>query len=211
MPLRELVPRPVKSGLKRLVRTPERVLHPWRRRRARRRLARVAPSTRSVLFVCYGNICRSPVAERLLADSLDEVTRREIRIESTGFHPEEGRSAPPEAVRAAARLDVDVSGHSSRSLQSADGSRGGVEQPVVFVMDPGQTRRYRQTASQVAPEVFVLGDFDPEPVPARRIRDPFGQPAAVFDEVFGRIDRCVLEVAQVLERRGVDELRSTTG
>lgn len=198
----------MKLGLKRLARTPERVLHPWRRRRARRRLARVASSTRSVLFVCYGNICRSPVAERLLADSLDEGAGPEIRIESTGFHPEEGRNSPPEAVRAAARLDVDISGHSSRSLQSGEGSRGGAEQPVVFVMDPGQARRYRQTVSQVAREIFVLGDFDPEPVPARRIRDPFGQPAAVFDEVFGRIDRCILKVAQVLERRDVDELRS---
>lgn len=195
--LREFVPGPLKSGLKHLVRLPDRLLHPWRRRRARERLAEVAPEARSVLFVCYGNICRSPFAARAFEARVTEPLRSRLRVRSTGFYPEEGRSPPREAVRAAAKLDVDVSGHRSRSLISEPAEVGAVGggRAVVFVMDSGQRSQYPRASDGPTLDVFVLGDFDPAPVQRRAIRDPFGHPPPVFDETFERIKRCVEEAA----------------
>lgn len=152
--------------------------------------------SRSVLFVCKGNICRSPFAERAFEASVPEPARSRLRVRSAGFYPEEGRSPPREAVRAAAELGVDVSGHRSRSLASGAGEAGASrdERPVVFVMEPGQKERYRRAAGIPARAVLVLGDFDPEPVERRRIPDPFGRAPEVFEETFARIRRCVDEV-----------------
>src|SRR3989442_1774384 len=52
----------------RLLAVPARLLHPWRRRAARETLRTRA--LRSILVVCHGNICRSPVAAALLRQAL---------------------------------------------------------------------------------------------------------------------------------------------
>lgn len=198
--LRRLVPRPLKQLLKRLVHLPERALHPWRRRRARDELADAIPEADSVMFVCYGNICRSPFAERYFAESLPEGMRDGLRIESSGFHAEEDRPSPTEAVRAAARVGIDLTGHSSSSLLSGLDRDLEALSPIVFVMEPDQGRRFQRTFQGSPRGVFVLGDFDPKPVDRRRIRDPFGAAPGVFAEVFERIQRCSDEIAAIWQR-----------
>ncbi len=62
------------------------------------REARSAWATaRSLLFVCLGNICRSPFAEWLAREHLDE----DRSLLSAGTYPVAGRRAPTEAVAAA--------------------------------------------------------------------------------------------------------------
>jgi len=75
-----------------------------------------------VLFVCLGNICRSPTAEgvmrRLVADAglADAI---EVRSAGTGaWHVGEG--ADTRSARAAKRRGYDLSRHSARRLESAD-------------------------------------------------------------------------------------------
>src|SRR2546422_3500209 len=91
-----------------LLTAPTRLLHPWRRRAARRALSARAP--RSILVVCHGNICRSPFAAVLLQRALGPAG---IRVHSAGFIGP-NRPSPPEAVTAAARYGVNLSDHRSR-------------------------------------------------------------------------------------------------
>src|SRR2546428_8440325 len=93
-----------------LLTAPTRLLHPWRRRAARRALSARAP--RSILVVCHGNICRSPFAAVLLQRALGPAG---IRVHSAGFIGP-NRPSPPEAVTAAARYGVNLSDHPSRVL-----------------------------------------------------------------------------------------------
>lgn len=118
-------------------------------------------------------------------------------MESTGFYAEEGRISPPEAVRAARRYHVDLSDHRSRSVRSGALPTAGGGHAAVFVMEPGQRDRWLRVARMPASRVFVLGDFDPESIGTRSIRDPFGHPEEVFDAVYDRIRRCVDEVARL--------------
>lgn len=83
-----------------------------------------APVRRTVLFVCTGNTCRSPLAEavckRLLADRLncptDELESRGFVVSSAGVMAYPGEAASPGAVVAAAELGADLMAHRSRPV-----------------------------------------------------------------------------------------------
>lgn len=68
-----------------------------------------------LLFVCTGNVCRSPMAEALARRLL---AGREIRVRSAGILGP-GRTATPETVEALARRGLDASSHRSRLLGDA--------------------------------------------------------------------------------------------
>lgn len=69
----------------------------------------------SILFVCSGNTCRSPLAEAL---TRREAARRNLKvtISSAGTFAADGAPASPQSVRAAARRGADLSAHRSRRL-----------------------------------------------------------------------------------------------
>jgi len=176
----------------RLLAAPARLLHPLRRRAARAALRGRAP--RTIVVVCHGNICRSPMAAALLQRALGPAG---IRVESAGFIGP-NRPAPREAVTAAARRGVDLSDHRSRLL-TAD--LVGVADLIV-VMEPEQQRAVCERFGPWPRDVIVLGDLDPAPIEGRTIRDPVNQPMDVFDQSYERIERCVRELVGVLASAG---------
>jgi protein-tyrosine phosphatase len=66
-----------------------------------------------ILFVCKGNICRSPFAEHLLRSRIEN---REIIIESAGINVERPTVPPYEAIQAGKRFGVDLSAHRAKSI-----------------------------------------------------------------------------------------------
>ncbi len=70
-----------------------------------------------VLFVCTGNICRSAFAEEAARSLFDKSV---FEFSSAGTHAVSGAPATDSMVKAAAELDVDVSGHSATSLLECD-------------------------------------------------------------------------------------------
>lgn len=71
----------------------------------------------SILVVCTGNICRSPIAEGLLRDALQRRFGDAAPVvSSAGTRGLEGSDAMPESVWAAQELGVDISGHLGRRL-----------------------------------------------------------------------------------------------
>lgn len=164
-----------------LLTAPGRLLHPLRRRAARDALRGRALS--SVLVVCHGNICRSPFAAALLERALAPLG---IRVASAGFVGP-NRSAPPEAVAAAARRGVDLSAHRSRLL-TPDLAAGA---DLIVAMDAVQQREVRERFGRAWRDLIVLGDLDPAPLGARTIRDPVEQGPEVFEASYARIERCV--------------------
>ncbi|MGR8918361.1 MAG: arsenate reductase/protein-tyrosine-phosphatase family protein [Gammaproteobacteria bacterium] len=75
--------------------------------------------TPAILFVCTGNICRSPMAAGLFALQLGPAAAS-WRIDSAGLHALEGHAPDPLAVAAAAELGADISAARGRQLTAAD-------------------------------------------------------------------------------------------
>lgn len=180
------------SGLKNLA---DRWLHASRRRRAVEAL-RQPMRPGSVLFICYGNICRSPFAAALFrrefGDSVQGLKTRTIR--SAGFTGA-GRSSPPEALVAAEKFGIDLSSHRSAMI-TADVYRAAA---LIVTMSSDQARDLQARFGILNETMLVLADLDPKFGGSRTIRDPWRCPPEVYDESYARIDRCIRELVAVLD------------
>ena len=107
----------------------------------------------SVLFVCTGNTCRSPLAEAL-------AHRNGLDASSAGVDPAAGDGAAPHAVRVAERAGLDLSGHTPTAVTAAGVSAA----DRVVAMDPSVARRLR--------DEFDLGDTN---LTVWSIPDPYGR------------------------------------
>lgn len=168
------------------------LLHPLRRRAALRRLARRGP-TPTVLFVCLGNICRSPYAAATFSKKLGALWSSRVRVDSAGFLGP-GRPAPQHALDVAGRHGIDLSAHRSQ-LVSPD---IWAVAELVVVMEPAQRGLLEALFGRGTREIINLGDLDPRPARTRAIADPVGQPPASFVESYARIDRCVEQLVRVM-------------
>lgn len=71
----------------------------------------------SVLFVCSGNTCRSPMAEAIARKLLAQRGLEDTQVASAGTGAGEGLPATDEAQRAVAALGCDLSAHRSQPLR----------------------------------------------------------------------------------------------
>jgi protein-tyrosine-phosphatase/predicted ATP-grasp superfamily ATP-dependent carboligase len=133
-------------------------------RRHRALLQRLAATggPHRILFLCYGNICRSPLAATLAGQRL-----RGVEIESAGFHQQEGRSCPEKIQCIGNSFGVDLSGHRSRRvtvelLANAD---------LVIAMDKENLNCLGSKFSDVLERTTLLGLFGNPPAVA--IADPY--------------------------------------
>ena len=69
---------------------------------------------KTILFICTGNVCRSPMAEGLFRRAV--AGRGEFRVFSAGLGAVDGQPPTPHSVTAMRELGVDISGQRSRML-----------------------------------------------------------------------------------------------
>ena len=191
----------LRSLAREALRYSERLLHPWRRRAALRRLGH-ASVPRTVLFVCHGNICRSPYAAAVARKLLPAT----VAVESAGFVGPD-RPSPPEAVAVAAERGLDLVPHRSQLIE-IEHLR---DVDLVIVMDEQQRHRLVDARPVIAGRVVLLGDLDPVPIAQRAVPDPVEQPADVFRTCYDRIDRCVGALAALWRAPGGGDAQGQGG
>jgi predicted ATP-grasp superfamily ATP-dependent carboligase len=138
---------------------------------ARRRTA----SARSVLFVCYGNINRSALAE---AHAAERYAGR-AQFASAGFHAIGGRPADPVMVATALTHGIDLSNWHSRTLTS----RAIDEADVVFVMELQHADRVLREYPSAHGKVVLLGAALASHAGTVEIPDPYGREPEFYRRV----------------------------
>ena len=184
-----LVSGPVKS-LKGAVRD-----HIWTVRARRLRNPPWPVPVKSVLFICYGNICRSPFAALLADKRLRQAGISGVRCASAGFRISQRASSPPEAVTAAALYGITLQDHQPALLTPE--LVGAFD--VVFVMEPWQLDALQRRWPAQRHRLFLLPLFEPERTTRGAFErchliDPFGKGAAEFDHCYARIDAALSHI-----------------
>lgn len=139
----------------------------------------------SVLFVCLGNICRSPSAEGVFRKVVEDAgLAGKVRISSCGtggWHV--GKAPDARAQAAAARRGIDISGMRARQIQPSDLTAF----DYVLVMDHhnlADVQRIREHSGGTRPELFLhYGHSAHEEVP-----DPYYGGEQGFDTVLDLIN-----------------------
>lgn len=155
----------------------------WRGGEVARRLGQA----RQILFVCYGNINRSALAERCFRERFHH-TR--VKALSAGFHDEAGRPADPVMVDVAAGVQVDLHDWASRRLDAAMVA----DSDIVFVMEQKHLQRLRQEFPQAAAKAFLM-NAGPQVGGSLEIPDPYGKARDVYERVCEQVTRCVETMA----------------
>lgn len=154
-------------------------LERWRRN--------VVPSvSRSILFVCHGNICRSPFAARYLHTRLEALGWTGISVRSAGLSAVPGREADPLTARAAKEFGVDLWSHLAEGL-SAQIVR---ESDLILVMEWAHRVRLLEAFPDARGKTVLLGMFD-EDLRDLNIADPGHAPFERHRACQRRIMACV--------------------
>lgn len=152
-----------------------------------------------VLFVCLGNICRSPTAEgvfRALVES--QGLTGKIEIDSAGTHAYHvGEGPDPRAQEAAARRGVDLSRQRGRRATAAD-----IEEfDYVLAMDEDNYANLLHIAPmQYESRVRLLMAFAPER-PEDEVPDPYFGGEGGFDRVLDMIEDAAIGLLADIRRQ----------
>lgn len=166
-------------------------------RHAMRNLAKRTTPPKSLLFLCYGNICRSPVAEQLARRVLTNV-----EIESAGFYQHEGRPSPQNIISAASRMGIDLVHSSSRRVTEQQIERA----DLVFVMDAKNYGDLIRKYPEAAGRTLLLGLFLEQPTV--NIPDPYRASDEKTWEVVSQISRAINALERQLYKGLADELHA---
>jgi len=145
------------------------------------------PAIRNLLFVCTGNICRSPMAEGLLRKLLQERRLLDVQVRSAGFIAVPENPASNLAVLVAKEHGVDLSGHRAQPLTSLLIR----EADLILVMEPEHRWELLRHHREVASKVFLLRHFARSGDHHRAIADPYGPDIQAYRLCFEEIRECV--------------------
>ena len=146
----------------------------------------------NVLFLCYGNICRSPLAERYLESVADDRGIGGLSADSAGLRTTAGRASPDDAVRVADELGVDLSDHRSKPVTAEQLDRT----DLVVVMDLLNYHDLRRGFGDLDDKTRFLGVFAGD---GYEISDPYGEGLDRFRALYGDVIRSVDGLADALE------------
>lgn len=142
---------------------------------------------RKVLFVCLGNICRSPIGEATFNKIAQEKGLSDVLWADSagvmGWHV--GKKADPRTIKNAAKHNIEIT-HLGRKLSKEDLDAF----DHIVVMDEQNfedVHKFYYDTKKTPPsaeKLFLIRDFDPTVRGVHDVKDPYYEGEEVFEEVF---------------------------
>lgn len=141
----------------------------------------------NILFLCHGNICRSPMAEYVMKDLTKN--RQDVYVESKAVSSEEiGNPIYPPAAATLKKHNIPFGDHKARQIKKADYEKFDY---IIVMEEYNLPRLFRILGDDPENKVYKLLDFTNVP---GDIEDPWY--SGNFEKVFEQITlgcQCLLE------------------
>src|SRR6478736_1192927 len=159
---------------------------------------------KTVLFVCTGNVCRSPMAEGIFRNATHG--KGDYRVISAGLGAMEGQPPSHYAVQAVKELGVDISAQRSRMLtpelvHQAD---------FIFGMTHSHIDTVMLLYPQAAEKTFLLREFDDTLDPFEKdISDPIGGSYEIYLNCRDQIEQGIASLVRFIEQGETQQVVKT--
>lgn len=150
-----------------------------------------------IITVCTGNICRSPMAERLLQQALkaEGAPLNEIQVISAGVAAWTGDPASTNSVQALSKIGIQLDHHKSQPI-----TKSLLEQAFLIL---GMTESHLQALNKyktvLPPKVHLFREFM-EPSQTSEIQDPYGQDLAAYRACLDSMAEAIPSLVAYLKR-----------
>src|SRR6478609_1224026 len=155
------------------------------------------PAPGHILIVCTGNICRSPMAQGLLAHALSAQPEplRSLKVISAGVAAHTGEPISENSVTALKKVGIDISHLHSQGLNQDMLNRA----LVVFGMTESHRAIIRQRARPAPENLHLFREFLPHTA-APEIGDPYGGPLKLYEAARDEMVEAIPSVIEFLKK-----------
>jgi protein-tyrosine phosphatase len=150
-----------------------------------------------VLFVCMGNICRSPTAEGVFRLALQALGNTSIETDSAGTH-DYHTGEPPDrrAIAAAQRRGIDLAGLRARTVTDEDFARF----DLILAMDRDNLDLLQRRAhARYQDRIKLVMEFAPDAY-TREVPDPYYGGPKGFEEVLDLLEQATQGLLRELQQ-----------
>src|ERR1017187_2312994 len=153
---------------------------------------------KTILFICTGNVCRSPMAEALFRRAA--AGRGEFRVFSAGLGAVDGQPPTAHSVEAMRELGMDIAGQRSRMLTTDL-----VRQPdYIFGMTHSHVDTIALLYPPAAEKTFLLREFDDTLEEFEKdISDPIGGSYEVYENCRDQIEQGIASLVKFMEQHEI--------
>ena len=155
----------------------------------------IPKTSRSFLFVCFGNIMRSPMAEALLQQEVSNRTRNEtLMVASAGLHATPGNVAHPWAQAASADFNISLQKHRAQLLTA----KMVYDADAIFAMDFQNKAELLALYPESKHKIFMLSSCLRGPGQHEEIADPYFGDVEATRNCYRTLQTCVQNLADDL-------------